>query len=243
MYDIHCHLIPRVDDGADGIEETMDMLSIAAKGSTKGVICTPHSNYQSIYQNFWNEAFERKLSDIRTEAEKRDIQVKIYSGQEIFLTEDVIERLKNNELITLNNSKYVLVELALNENYFSAFKKIEIFKSEGYIPIIAHPERYGFVIEFEDAAKRLKKEGCLLQINKGSLKGSFGEAVAVTAHRLLAERMADFVASDAHSPYKRTPNLRGVHEMVSTIYSTDYADFLFKDNPLRVIEDKNIYGF
>lgn len=108
---------------------------------------------------------------------------------------------------------------------------------------MAHPERYAFVAETPEAADQLKATGAFLQLNKGSLKGAFGRTAFQTAHRLLAERKADFIASDAHSPYVRTPYLGDAHELVSEHYSIDYADFLLRDNPFRVIRNQKIYSY
>jgi len=243
VYDIHCHLIPGVDDGADSFEETMEMLDLAASGHTYGIICTPHCNIENYCMNLWNADFEQKIKRIREESKKRGIEIEVYPGQEVFLDGDFTERLKKGELITLNGSEYLLAELPWDEKPFMVFRKIAMLIANGYRPIIAHPERYEFIIEQEDAAIQLKELGCLLQINKGSLKGSFGSAAAETAHRLLENRVADFVASDAHSPYRRTPYLKDMHEMISTLYSENYANYLLKDNPLKVINNQKIYSY
>ncbi|MBR6532097.1 MAG: hypothetical protein IKT61_06310 [Clostridia bacterium] len=243
MYDIHCHIIPGVDDGAYSMSETLDMLDIAVANRTKGIICTPHCNIPRSFSNYWNENLEERFNNIVNEVRKKNIQIELYKGQEIFLSGNFLERLKNNELITLCDSDYVLVEFYPFEKEFDAFKKLVSLVSEGYKPIVAHPERYEFVVKNTDAIGHIKDLGCLIQVNKGSLKGRFGKAVMVTAHNILAKRAADFVASDAHSPYKRTPNLTDVHEMISTEYSADYADFLLKENPYKVISNKQIYRY
>ncbi len=243
MYDIHCHIIPGVDDGADSINETMEMLSIAASGHTRGIVCTPHSNIPKSFQNHWDKKLEGLVEKIISEVKKRNLPIDIYKGQEIFLAGNFTELIKSKELITLNGSDYVLVEFSPFEKESSAYRKLAALTAEGYKPIVAHPERYAFVIEQEDAANNIKELGGFIQINKGSLKGRFGETVAHTAQRLLAHRLADFVASDAHSPYRRTPYLTDVHEMISTVYSADYADCLLKVNPLNAIENKKIFGF
>lgn len=243
MYDIHCHLIPGVDDGSDSIRESMEMLELAQSGLTDGIVCTPHCNIEDCCLNSRNEKINFYIEKLGRESEKQGIAVQIYPGQEVFLGGDITEHLKSGKFITLNFSEYLLVEFAWNEIPSSAFRKITALTANGYKPVIAHPERYGFVIEDKDMAAQLKALGCLLQVNKGSLKGAFGPAAADTAHRLLKGRLADFVASDAHSPYKRTPYLKDVHEMISTFYSENYANHLLKDNPYRVITNKQVYSY
>lgn len=243
MYDLHCHIIPGADDGAQSIEETLHMLRIAASGMTRGIICTPHCNIEGVCENYWSAALDASVKKIRETAEKENLPVKLYAGQEVFLEGDFIKHIKAGKIITLNGSDYLLAEFPFDEKASSAYRKAALLRAEGYKPIIAHPERYGFIIEQVDAAATLKEIGCLLQINKGSLKGTFGERVAFTAHRIVSQRMADFVASDAHSPYKRTPHLLDVHEIISTLYSLEYADFLLNDNPLRVIRNQAVYNY
>ena len=243
MYDIHCHIIPGVDDGADSMSETVEMLNIAVSNRTQGIICTSHSNIPNSFENYWNEKLEKRFNAIEEEIKKRNIPIKIFKGQEVFLAGNFLERIKNNELITLNNSQYILVELYPFEKESSTYKKLALLTAEGYKPIVAHPERYAFVVENEEAINNIKDIGCLVQVNKGSLKGRFGDAVMHTAHRMLANRSADFVASDAHSPYKRTTNLTDVHEMISTEYSADYADYLLRSNPSDIICNKKVFRY
>ncbi len=243
MYDIHCHIIPGVDDGADSLSETLEMLRIAASNRTKGIICTPHCNIPGAFANYWNEKMEQQFNAVVAEAGRKNIPVELYKGQEIFLAGNFRERLKNGELITLNESQYILVELYPFEKEFNAYKKLASLVADGYKPIVSHPERYEFVVKNEDAISYIKDLGCLIQVNKGSLKGRFGQAVRFAAHKIIAKSLADFVASDAHSPYRRTTNLTDVHEMISTEYSADYADFLLKENPHNVICNKSIHRY
>ena len=243
MYDIHCHLIPGIDDGADILDETLQMLRLAASGRTRGVICTPHCNIPGTYQNYYDADFEKRFRSLKRLTVEQRIPVDIYLGQEIFLSGDISRLLREEKLITLNRSAYLLCEFDPYERIENACSKLERICAEGYIPIVAHPERYHFITEIPSAADRLKAIGALLQINKGSLTGAFGHAATQAAHRLLERRKADFIASDAHSPYIRTPFLGDAHEIVSEHYSMHYADHLLFNNPLRVIRNQKIYCY
>ena len=169
--------------------------------------------------------------------------VSFYPGQEIFCGENFMNLLKDGKLVTLNNSKYPLVEFDFFEHSTSVYLKLKKIIAEGYTPVVAHPERYAFFSEDEDAAIRLRDMGCLLQLNKGSIQGSFGRTAYTAAKRVLSFGYADFVASDAHSPYRRTPYLGEAFEIVAENYSFDYADVLFEKNPLCVIENREIVRF
>ena len=243
MYDIHCHLMPGVEDGADNMEETIQMAQLAASGGTKGIAVTPHCRIPGSYQNLWSQRLEDTLSRMRSELDRRGIPIILFQGQEVFLAAGFLELLKEQKLITINHSRYLLVEFDFYESGASACQKLRQIAAEGYVPIVAHPERYAFFAAHSDAEVHIKAAGALLQVNKGSLKGSFGRTAFHTAHRLLDKRMADFVASDGHSPYVRTPFLRDVHEIINERYSADYADYLLKSNPSKVIENDRIYQY
>lgn len=243
MYDIHSHIIPGIDDGADSDGDSVQMLRLAAEGGTLGIVCTPHCNIPDTYANYYGEDLKNRIEGLRRLSASHGIKIEIYQGQEVFLAGAVLRLLREGKIITVNRTQYLLCEFHPNEHPDSAVMKIESICAEGYVPIVAHPERYRFVNEIPEAADRLKKSGAFLQIDKGSLKGAFGTAAERTAHRLIAERMADFVASDAHSPYVRTPYLEDVEEMIGEMYSMNYSKFLLSDNPLRVISGEKLYKY
>ena len=240
MYDIHSHIAYGADDGAQSLEEAVKMVEYAALRGTKGLVATPHTNVPGSYENFWGPELLEKVKELRTALKENYIDVQIFCGQEIFCTSFAVDLLKSGKVITLNNSRYPLLEFDFYEYSDSVYSKLEKIISEGYVPIVAHPERYAFVAEEEDAALRLKKLGCVLQINKGSLTGYFGESAFYTSRRLIEERLADVIASDSHSPYVRTTNMENTHELVSELYSPNYADILLDINPKRILQDREI---
>ena len=242
MYDIHCHICFGTDDGAENLETAVEMVTVAAANGTAGIAATPHCNVPGVYRNEWGAALQNKINTLRAALRAQGIDVMIYTGQEIFCTEETPALLASGALITLNRSRYPLVEFHFYEEAASVYRKLRTLTAEGYTPVVAHPERYAFISEDPDAAVRVKQLGCLLQINKSSLSGRFGEAAYHASHRLLARRLADVVASDAHSPYVRTPNMRNAHELVCEEYSYDYADLLFEENPRRILDNMDVFS-
>lgn len=240
MVDIHCHIIFNVDDGSADIEESAEMASLAQSGGTDSIIATPHSNISGSYVNRWGSELENKIALINKTLEAKGFEIKVYPGQEIFCADNYLQLLRNGQLITLNNSQYPLVEFDFNEDAQSVYYKLNSLVSEGYVPIVAHPERYGFVYEDENSATRLKNMGCLLQVNKGSLKGNFGKRAYICAQRIINRYQVDFIASDAHSPYMRTPYLEEAYEYVSENYSFDYAQLIFDENPRAVLNNETV---
>ena len=240
MNDIHCHILFGLDDGSVNIEESVEMARIARSGGTKKIIATPHSNVTGSFRNMWCPEFCDMIERLRSSIRDSGCDIEIFPGQEIFCGENFLQHLLDGRLITLDNSKYPLVEFNFHEHSASVYTKLKKLVAEGYVPVVAHPERYAFLSEDDSAAAKLRKMGCLLQINKGSLQGSFGRNASKAANLLLKKSYADFVASDAHSPYVRTPFLAEAFEFVSESYSFDYARLLFSENPSAVIENKDV---
>lgn len=243
MYDIHSHIVYGVDDGAQSLDEAVKMVEYASLHGTKGIVATPHTNVPGSFDNLWDAELLERVKELRSALKENYVDVQIFCGQEIFCTSYAIDYLKSGKVITLNNSRYPLVEFDFYEYSDSVYSKLNEIIAEGYVPVVAHPERYAFVAEDEEAAVRLKKLGCVLQINKGSLTGHFGESAFYTAQRLIEERLADVIASDSHSPYVRTTNMENVHELVSEVYSPNYADVLLDINPKRILQDREIITF
>ena len=240
MIDIHCHLLYGVDDGADTIAETLEMAKLAYDNGTRVIAVTPHSNTPGSKRNFWSDGLRERFIEVKSAIKEAGIPIQILSGQEIFAKGEISELLKNGDLITLNGSRYPLIEFPFKERSENVFNKLGAVIAEGYVPIIAHPERYSFVTESFDSLLKLKKMGCLLQINTGSLEGNFGRGAKMNARKMLNNRAVDVVASDGHSPFMRTPILSDAHEYISEKYSTELADRLLLRNPKAILENKII---
>ena len=241
MFDIHCHILPCVDDGSGSLIDSIEMAELAACSGTNGIIATPHCNVPGALENFWSADFNAKVKELNDILLSRKVPITVYPGQEIFAHGDIIARLKNNELITLNNSRYFLVEFDFSVSEQEMVKCLQTITAEGYVPVIAHPERYLIFGETPETIRRIRSVGALVQVNSGSVKGSFGYYPERTASYFLTNQLADFVASDAHSQYLRTPDLFQVHEIICENYSYEYADLLLESNPQRVINNKEIW--
>lgn len=240
MFDIHCHILPGVDDGSGNLSDSIEMAQLAAESGTKGIIATPHCNIPDMFDNYWNCELEKKIRELQSALNKSKIPIEVYTGQETFLSNHFEAHLEKGDFITLNNSRYMLVEFDFRIDEASAVSRLERLVAEGYVPVVAHPERYGFVIENPNAIKRIRSMGCLVQLNAGSLMGDFGLYIQRTANVIAQNRLADFAASDAHSQYSRTPNLADVHELICENLSYDYAEVLVKVNPLKVLGNEII---
>ena len=241
--DIHCHILPELDDGSYHIGDSLQMADMAVSDNTVGIVCTPHHIPGCLYTYADMKAvFQRTTATLRD----KNIPLTLYPGQEIFLSDSIsaiIRDLEAGQMFTLNHSAYPLVEFDPFEKEESVIRKLSRLISHGFVPIVAHPERYAFMNEDPDIAWELHDLGALLQVNKGSLKGFFGPEAAETSYFLLENRLADFVASDAHSPHVRTPQLHEAHEWISENFSYRYADYLLMENPELVLKNKKIYPY
>ncbi|MBO5065770.1 MAG: hypothetical protein J6D06_06625 [Clostridia bacterium] len=240
MYDLHCHILYGVDDGADTVSEALEMAEIARDGGTKGIVVTPHSYATPTELNFWDADMKNRFLNLQKEVDERHLGIKLFPGQEIFGRGEFVEHLLSGELITINGSRYPLIEFPFTVRSKYVLEKMQQLIAEGFTPVIAHPERYTFVSESFDSLTELKKIGCLVQVNMGSFKGVFGHTAKIISEKILGMRMADVVASDAHSPFMRTPFLADAHEHISEKYSTDYAERLLSRNPKAIIQNKKI---
>ncbi len=240
MFDIHCHILPGVDDGSGNLNDSIEMAQLAAESGTKGIVATPHCNISGMFNNYYNAEFKEKFLHLKHALQQKSIPVEVYSGQEVFLSSHFEEHLEKGELITLNGSRYMLVELDFKIDAADAFSRLERLISYGCIPVVAHPERYGFVIENPDVIRKIRSVGAFAQVNSCSLTGEFGHLIQETANIIVRNRFADFVASDAHSQYSRTPSLAQVHELICENFSYDYADVLFKINPVKLLNNETI---
>lgn len=206
MIDIHCHIIPGIDDGAKDMDTAVKMARIAEEDNTDVIIATPHFWY-GFYENCFSDVAESvsKLNDILVSS---NIDLKLLPGQEVFLDEHTLELYKSGEIKGLNGSKYVLMELPMDRMPHNAMETIYELHVLGAEVIIAHPERYMYIINKPSVINEFIEEKCFFQINTGSITGLMGGSVKKTAEKLIAHNICHFIASDAHSSGRRRPGLK-----------------------------------
>lgn len=193
--DIHSHLLPGIDDGAKNIEETQFLISELIKMGFSQFITTPH-----IFNGVWDNTKKNILSKL-TESQKsfseKTTIIKLNAAAEYMLDDHLIELLNRNEILTLKEN-YILVEMSYINPPIQLYDIIFKIQVAGYIPILAHPERYSFYHKSTEEYKKLKKSGCLFQLNLLSTVGYYGSEVMKTANFLLNEGIIDYVGSDVH---------------------------------------------
>lgn len=217
IIDIHSHVLWGIDDGAGDFEESFDLCSMASESGTKTLFLTPHLMYWENAEELYDErqAKFEELSEILAN-DGEDITLK--KGFEILCDDDIFN-VKYFQPYTLNESRYILIEFDFfKSNEADVSSWCRYLSSFGLVPIIAHPERYSFVIDDITCIERLSKKGVLFQINAGSPIGVFGEQEEYVACKMLNCGYVDFIGSDAHDIFMRNTDIRSCIE--------DYPDGL-----------------
>ena len=235
MVDIHSHLIPNVDDGSKSVEETFMLIKEADRAGITDIILTPHYIVNSYEQNANTLILLKdKLQQI---LDKDKINVKLHIGMEVYITDNLIDLLKQNKLLTLANSKYLLMELPLNTHV--QYEDIIIFKliENNIIPIIAHPERYKFIQENPDKVEELIESGCLMQSNIGSILGIYGNHAKQTVKYLLKKDLIHFLGTDTHRKDTIYPLLKKATKKIEKIIGKEKTEELIKINPQKILNN------
>lgn len=240
MIDIHAHILPGLDDGAQDMESTLRMAAMAAESGVTAIVATPHSNLDEARPNYWDERLRRRLADAQRELDRAGAPVALFPGMEVFGTPDVPELLREGKLIPLADSRYLLIEFPFQNYGREATRILAAVADEGYRPVVAHPERYRYVQRDPILLNEWVELGCLLQVNRGSLMGRFGRTVEVLSLALVDRGFAAFVASDAHSPLVRTTWMKDVQDFLQEEYSGKLAQLLLEGNPGRLLRNEEI---
>lgn len=238
MIDIHTHILPGVDDGAEDLTDAVLMAELAAESGVEVLFATPHSN---LLEEPWEELHERQNSSfllLKQQIEARGIPLRLLRGMEIFVTEDVPEKIRNGSLLSLNDSGYYLVEFDFFASGRWIGEMLERICALGVIPIVAHPERYTCVQKHPEMVRDWMDLGAQLQMNRGSIFGKFGRASFRAADWLLHEDWITYIASDAHSPYRRTTYMKDIQEFLQEEYSYEKARRILLENPQRFLLSK-----
>lgn len=236
IIDLHTHILPCVDDGSDSVEESFKMLGMAESGGTAGIVLTPHyPPFDDRSRGFGKAEISKLFEAFRSVAAERFPSLKLFLGAELFAVDGLEEMIENDGIITLNGTRYVLTEFGFGDSVNKVLKAVETLLCGGFIPIIAHPERYAFLKRDPFFASELKDMGALLQINSGSIFGEYGSSSRQAALFLLENGLVSFVASDAHSSEFRTPDLSEAYIFTASEISGEYAEDIFKNNQSSVL--------
>ena len=240
MIDLHCHILPGVDDGAASEEESVRMVQIAWDSGVRGIAATPHCNVPGQFGNYASRELLERLNALRQLIQSRGIPLKLYSGMEVFVTEDFPTLLRQRKFLPLGSSRYLLMEFGFGERSRFMEQMLRSAQEQDYVPVIAHPERYYCVQDDPELLMDWCQSGYVIQLNKGSFSGMFGRPAARTAHWALREGCMHLVGSDAHSPFVRTTRMEKIWDYLADAASVEVAAFLLRENPVAILENRRV---
>ena len=236
MIDLHCHILPGIDDGATDVSVSLAMARAQVKQGVTVVACTPHI-LPGLYHNS-GPAIREAIAQLQGVLQQEEIPLRLVTGADVHMTPDFAGGLRSGRLLSIADSRYVLVE----PPHHTAPPQLEDFFFNlvvaGYVPILTHPERLSWVPSRYEMIKRLVQGGVWMQLTAGSFAGAFGRNALYWAQRMLDDGCVHVLASDAHDAERRPPDLAAGREMVAKRVGAEEAQCLVVTRPMGILEDQ-----
>ena len=235
MIDLHCHLLPGIDDGARDLAMSLAMARACVADGVEVVACTPHI-LPGVYPNNGPQILAA-VTALQTELDLNKIPLRLVSGADNHVSPTFVADLRSGKLLPLAGSRYVLVEPphhVIPPRLEELFFEICI---AGYVPILTHPERLRWIAPRYDLLERLVKAGVWMQVTAGSLAGDFGNGAKMIAERMLADGLVHILASDAHDLLRRPPSLGRGRALAEVIVGEAEAQKLVDIRPRGILHD------
>ena len=236
LIDIHCHILPDVDDGSHNMQETIEMLKMAEQSGTGAIIATVHYKHGTKQET---ENVRDVFEQVRNAAKQHSSNIQLYLGHEIYYTEDTLEDLDEKRALTLAESRYVLIEFLPSVMYSEILNAVRKLKMAGYLPILAHIERYECLMspKGETYLKELKSSGAYFQINGRTLER---RAQKRWCEKCLKKYNVDFIASDGHNRVERSPKINFAAGWITRKFGYQTAETIFVKNPQKILEGRKM---
>ncbi len=234
MIDLHCHIIPNVDDGAKSFEESIEIIrGLSSLGFTE-IIATPHYIVDSNYCNpkLRNQSI---LHALRVRVKEAKIKAKIFLGNEIYIDPSIAALIKKGKISTLNDSEYILVELPMSGEFTDYEDILVSLQYAGYKVILAHPERYYTFQRDFDLITRLTEQGILLQCNLGSFVGQYGRHAKKTAKKIAKHKLIFGIGTDTHRVRDWSEYAKALKKL-SKYYDEKELKTILVTNPRKIIK-------
>jgi protein-tyrosine phosphatase len=233
MVDIHCHILPQVDDGSRSWEMTAEMCRVAADDGIRHIVATPHCNHEYVYDRTRYEAMLEKLR----EASHGRLEFSIGCDFH-FSYENITDAIENPKRYSINGTKYLLIEFSDYGIPPNVAELLFQFTSRGMVPIVTHPERNPLLVRRPEKILELVDAGALVQVTANSITGFWGEKARSVSEWLLAQGAVHVIASDAHDPKSRRPVLSEARNTVSRMLGEPAADDLVHNTPQAIVAGK-----
>lgn len=235
--DIHIHLLYGVDDGAKSEELMQNMLDSAYSDGARYICATPHFHPGYFGNNV--RAVEAAFAKLQQYANKYS-DLKLYLGNELRYSSSCFAWISRGDCKTINSSRYLLVDFAEDDGADYIVSSVLKLVNSGYIPVLAHVERYDMFHRDFREIKQLQECGVVIQIDAQSPFGGWGKKAKRRSRRLIEHYFADVIASDAHDMLERPPLMSACYYYVAEKCGEDYAKKIFYDNPLEILSDSDL---
>jgi protein-tyrosine phosphatase len=230
--DIHCHLLPGIDDGAKSWEESLAMARMAVADGIGTIVVTPHQLGSFAHNH--GEAIRERTEELAQMLAKHEIPLSVLPGADVRVESGMIALVRQGEVLSLaDHRRHILLELP-HELYFPLDRLLVELNAAGMVGILSHPERNAGIMAKPAIVGPLVDAGCLMQITAGSLLGTFGPQSQSVAERLATDGLVHFVSTDAHGLKSRRPQLAAAHRRMAELVGPVLADQCCRDNPAAV---------
>lgn len=220
MLDLHCHIIPEIDDGPKTMHEALDMARAAVNEGITHILATPHH----MNRHWMNEKGKvvRLVSELQEELKSRDVPLTIFPGQEVRLYGEILEDIQQDKILfTDEGEHYVLLEFPTRNIPTYTEQLFYELEMKGYTPVIVHPERNREILEHPNRLKNLIDKGALSQLTAASYIGKFGKPIQKLSKQLIEANLVHFIASDAHNTTNRTFHMKEAYERLEKDYGKE----------------------
>lgn len=239
MIDLHCHLLPGIDDGPDTLAQALELCEIAVQDGTTHAACTPH-----IHPGRWHntrQTIEQHCKNLQHELDRRSIPLRLCFAGEVRLTDQLMSQIENNGIPfygKVDGFNIMLLEFPHGHIIPGSNKLVQWLLNRKIRPLIAHPERNKQVMKDSAQIQPFIDAGCWLQVTAGSIVGDFGSQAMAVARQLLETDKVMLVASDGHNNKARRPSLKAAYDFIAAQYGEYYAARLIKEAPLRLCAEQ-----
>lgn len=236
MYDLHCHILPCMDDGPSSVEETRKMLEIAVQEGIQAIAASHHFFDDETTIEDYLGLWESRYKQIQSVLEEFKKDIKIVKGAEVMIS-PFLTQLDGLHRLCINEGRYLLIELPMIDLPQFTEEVIHNLQVKGIVPILAHPERNYRIANNPDLLNPLIELGALVQINTGSITGLFGKKIRRCAKTLFKNNMAHLIGTDAHSAVKRPPEMRKSAQILERWVGQQRAETILVENPRAIVNN------
>lgn len=235
MIDLHCHMLPNIDDGPTSLDVSLAMARCAVEDGIRFTACTPHI-YPGLYENA-KPGIEAAIEAFRRELAEAGIPLELGCGADVHLAPELSAGIKGGRVPTICGSRYLLLEPPHHVAPPRFSESVFGLMTAGYVPVITHPERLSWIEDHYEVFPELVRQGCWMQLTSGSLTGRFGRRPQYWAERMLDERLVHILATDSHHIDKRPPLLAEGRDAAARRLGNEEAEHLVQTRPKGIVDD------